>query len=86
MAVLAQNREFTIFLRSTYFKIAIRKSKFVEIIVNPTAVSTAINDDNSKSRLFSVIFSISDIFILSVIFGVRSVTTKNLNVISYLIN
>ena len=68
------------FLRSTYFKIAMRKSKFVEIIVNPTAVSTAINDDNSKSRLVSVIFSvlISDIFILSVIFGFCSVTTKKL--------
>ena len=62
MAVLAQNREFRNFSRSTYFKIAIRKSKFVEIIVNPTAVSTAINDDNSKSRLVSVIFSSSDIF------------------------
>ena len=78
MAVLAQNREFRNFSRSTYFKIAIRKSKFVEIIVNPTAVSTAINDDNSKSRLVSVIFSSSDIFILSVIFGVFSVTTKKL--------
>ena len=43
----------------TYLRIAIRKSKFVEMIVNPTAVSIAINDDNSKSRLLSDIFSVS---------------------------
>ena len=35
------------------------------MIVNPTAVSIAINDDNSKSRLLSDIFS--DIFSISVI-------------------
>ena len=56
----------------TYLRIAIRKSKFVEIIVNPTAVSIAINDDNSKSRLLSDIFS--DIFSISVIlFDIRLV-------------
>ena len=60
-----------------------RKSKFVEIIVNPTAVSIAINDDNSKSRLLSDIFSVSDI-----LSEVRLVVNhkKNLNIIWYLIN
>ena len=47
----------------TYLRIAIRKSKFVEIIVNPTAVSIGINDDNSKSKFLSDIFSVSDILL-----------------------
>ena len=53
------------------------------MIVNPTAVSIAINDDNSKSRLLSDIFSVSVI-----LFEVRLVVNhkKNLNVIWYLIN
>ena len=56
------------------------------MIVNPTAVSTAINDDNSKSRLV-VIFSVS-VIKLSVIFwcSFSGKPQKNLNVIWYLIN